>query len=148
MDQMISELYSFVPKAENENPEVSEATVGWHIQHCLLVIIKSVKSLSQSDPTAYRADFNWKRWLIFAIQRLPRGKGKAPDIVKPDIQCFADYEAMFDRTRIALDQLKQSGPRHFFKHPIFGNLNKKHTIAFMEIHTNHHLKIIKDIISS
>jgi len=33
-----------------------------------------------------------------------------------------------------------------FNHFIFGALNKNRTIRFLEIHTNHHLKIIKDIL--
>ena len=35
-----------------------------------------------------------------------------------------------------------------FKHPYFGVLNLKMTKRFLEIHTNHHLKIIKEILQS
>ena len=33
----------------------------------------------------------------------------------------------------------------YFKHPYFGDLNLKKTLWFLNLHTNHHLKIIKDI---
>jgi hypothetical protein len=35
---------------------------------------------------------------------------------------------------------------HFFEHPYFGKLKLKETIRFLEIHTQHHLDIIRDII--
>jgi hypothetical protein len=34
----------------------------------------------------------------------------------------------------------------FFIHPLFKQLNKKQTIKFLKLHTNHHFKIIKDIL--
>jgi hypothetical protein len=34
----------------------------------------------------------------------------------------------------------------FFKHPLFGNVNKKRALRFLMVHTQHHLKIIKTIL--
>ena len=34
----------------------------------------------------------------------------------------------------------------YFKHFIFGMLSKKQTLRFLEMHTKHHLKIVRDIL--
>lgn len=34
----------------------------------------------------------------------------------------------------------------FFTHTLFKQLNKKQTLKFLGLHTNHHLKIVKDIL--
>jgi hypothetical protein len=34
----------------------------------------------------------------------------------------------------------------FFKHPMFGNVNKKRVLPFLKAHKNHHLKIVKSIL--
>ena len=36
--------------------------------------------------------------------------------------------------------------RAYFIHHIFGSLNKEQTIRFLNIHTNHHLNIVEDIL--
>jgi hypothetical protein len=36
----------------------------------------------------------------------------------------------------------------YFHHPFFGHLKLNKTIKFLEIHTNHHLQIIHEIIHS
>ena len=51
-----------------------------------------------------------------------------------------------NKTRETIKGLETVSKDHFFPHPYFGNLKKKETIRFLEIHTNHHLKIIRDII--
>ena len=51
-------------------------------------------------------------------------------------------------TRKLILELKSVSNDHYFEHPYLGKLKKKDTIRFLEIHTNHHLKIIDDILKS
>jgi len=50
-----------------------------------------------------------------------------------------------EKAKIKLEELRELNPQQFFNHPGFGNLRLKKTIQFLEIHTQHHLKIIEDI---
>ena len=53
------------------------------------------------------------------------------------------------RFKLALSHTRMIKKAHhnaYFRHLIFGYLNKKRTIRFLQIHTAHHLKIIKDIL--
>jgi hypothetical protein len=84
-----------------------------------------------------------------ATKKIPRGKAKAPKVVVPkEGVTIANLEQHLAKARDAIKALEFVSKNHFFKHPYFGNLKKKQTILFLEIHTQHHLKIILDIVSN
>jgi len=148
LEAPLSELYSYIEHAEKINQNVSSVNVGWHIEHSLLVIIKIIQSVSKSDPNKYKWEFklNWN--LAVILNRFPRGKGKAPEVVKPKQIGIIDYDGLFAEAKQALVILKNVDKDQFFLHPYFGNLNKKNTFIMLDIHTKHHLKIIREIINS
>ncbi len=147
LEQSLSELYTYVPNAEKMYQPVSSANVGWHIEHILLVILNISKSVVKSDPKNYKWKFNFARLLVFPLNRFPRGKGKAPDVVNPQQTEKTDFDALFAKTRQAIEDLKKTEPNQYFNHSILGILNKKNTFKILAIHTRHHILIIKDILS-
>lgn len=147
IEKALSELYSYVEQQDQLNQNISTVNVGWHIEHSSLVIIKIIETVIQSDPSRYKWTFNAKRSLFFFLNKFPRGKAKAPEIVKPKQVVQTDFESLLHQTRNALIALQAAEPNQFFLHPIFGNLNKKDTFRMLAIHTSHHLHIIKDILS-
>jgi hypothetical protein len=48
--------------------------------------------------------------------------------------------------RASIEALSKADKNQYFTHPIFGDLNTGQTFKFLGVHTNHHLKIIKDIL--
>jgi hypothetical protein len=143
----VAALHTYIPDAEKLNPAVSTVSTGWHIAHSLLVIIKITEALAHSDPAEYTWKFNLPRVLAFTLNRFPRGRGKAPSSVKPDFSQTPDFEALFAQALQAIETLKCLHPDQFFIHPVFGALNKKNTFIMLDIHTRHHLGIIRDIVS-
>ena len=148
LEAPLSELYSYIEHAEKINQNVSSVNVGWHIEHSLLVIIKIMHSVSKSDPNNYKWKLKFYWTLAVILNRFPRGKGKAPEVVKPKQIDKTDYDALFAEAKQALTRLKNVDKNQFFLHPAFGNLNKKNTFIMLDIHTKHHLKIIREIINS
>ncbi len=147
LQQLVLELESFVPYAEKINPSVSEANVGWHIDHSLLVINQIVKAMDMSDPEAYQYHFNFKRWIAFTLKKFPRGVAKAPKQVRPVEVFDADkISETIKHTNNSLAVFTTLQPNQFFVHPFFGKLNQKAALKMLTIHTAHHLAIIKDII--
>ena len=146
-ERPVAELYTCIPDSEKLNPAVSTVNTGWHIAHSLLVIIKITEALAHSDPAEYTWKFNLPRVLAFTLNRFPRGRGKAPNSVKPELSRSTDFEALFTQARDAIEKLKNMHPDQHFVHPAFGTLNKKNTFIMLDIHTRHHLGIIKDIVS-
>jgi Protein of unknown function (DUF1569) len=142
----IKELEQYVANAETTNISISTGSVGWHVEHSFLVIIKIISAVINSDATQFNQRFNFVRSIIFFTKKMPRGKAKAPKGVQAQGATIIELQQMLIKTIEKIAALENATTKQYFQHPYFGNLNKKQTIRFLEIHTNHHLKIIKDIL--
>jgi hypothetical protein len=143
----ITELESFIPKMDLFNTKVSKASVGWHIEHSLKVINVICSDLRNSNPAEFTSSFNWQKTYVMTFKSFPRGIGKAPRVTRPVKESnIENIQDQLSKARYLIDQLKDLNENAYFPHPVFGNLNLKPAIKFLGIHTNHHLKIIKDIL--
>jgi hypothetical protein len=147
IDAIMPELANYIADYNQSNKAISEASVGWHIEHSLLVIKQITATVAQSEPKLYKSKFNVKRFVVFLTKTIPRGKAKAPKVVIPSDNITADsLQESLKNTYQAIAYLKDCQENQYFMHPFFGQLNKKQTIKFLAIHTEHHLKIIRDIL--
>jgi hypothetical protein len=146
IEQLVSELEVYIPRQELLFPEVSSSSIGWHIEHSLLTINLVTDTVKRSDPQDYKWSFNFWRTIIMMTKKIPRGRAKSPKIVRPtadfNVNSLIDH---INKTRQQIRILETCVPNNYFVHPYFNKLDLKSTIKFLEIHTNHHLKIIKDI---
>jgi len=149
LPHILSELEEKLSYSDLINPIISATSVGWHIDHSLMVINQIIKAVNLSEPKEYEWKFNSKRLIVFTLNKIPRGKAKAPKAVIPVDEFDTDsVREKFIMARENIELLKELHPNKFFMHPFFGKLNVKHTFKMIQLHTNHHLHIIKDIISS
>ena len=132
---------------DKEDLNVSKANIGWHIDHSLKVINSVSEVLKNSDPYQYKKKFNLLRIFIFILGYFPRGKAKSPKkVLPPEIILREDIEKQIAVAVSNLKGIDAIEENQYFKHPVFSQLNKKQTIRFLKLHTNHHLKIVKDIL--
>lgn len=146
---LLNQLESKAASFETINPSISTAAVGWHIEHILLTIDGITLAVSKANATDYKWTFNFIRTVVMTTKKIPRGKAKAPQVVKPtgDINKESlTYHLIKTREKIA--QLNTFPKGNFFEHPFFGKLKLNQTVRFLEIHTNHHLAIINDILKN
>jgi hypothetical protein len=147
LNNLIDELEQHILFLDKTNTTVSKASVGWHIEHSLKVLTQIIDAVEKSDPEKYKWCFNLKSTLVLSFNKIPRGKGKAPKTVIPEVNITGDtLKHHVEKTRFMINKIENLHPNHYFKHPYFGDMNLKPTKKFLGIHTNHHLKIIKDII--
>jgi hypothetical protein len=147
LDAILPELANYIADYNQFNHAISEASVGWHIEHSLLVIKQVTATVAQSEPKLYKSKFNLSRFFVFLLKTIPRGKAKAPKVVIPvDEITIETLQESLKNTYQAIAYLKDCQENQYFMHPFFGQLNKKQTIKFLEIHTEHHLKIVRDIL--
>ncbi len=146
---LLTELQARIPAHEKLVATVSAANVGWHIQHTSLVMVRIIDAVKQSDPATYKWKFNWKRSYVYLTNKIPRGKIKAPKAVQPQVE--NDVQAMqsgIDKAKARVNELSLLQSHHYFTHPFLGSMNLKRTIKFLELHTQHHLKIINEILAA
>ena len=67
-------------------------------------------------------------------------------MVTPKIYDEKTLVEHLELTKSKIQELEIIDSKKYFNHPVFGHLKLSKTIKFFEIHTNHHLKIINDIL--
>ncbi len=144
---LINQLESKIDDFETVNLNISKSTIGWQIDHSLRVINGVISMLKKSNPEDYKWKFNFPRTIVFFVNRIPRGKAKAPKTVQSKGNIDKnDLINQIETAKILILDLDKLHKKSNFKHPYFDVLNLKQTIKFLNIHTNHHLKIINDIL--
>ena len=103
MNQLLADLSKKIPLADHQNTAISTSNVGWHIEHSLLVINGIIIQLQQTDPASYKWQFKWAKIMVFWMNKIPRGKGKAPKIVQP--QSNANQEILEQQLQKATNLL-------------------------------------------
>lgn len=147
LDDKLAEVESHIEQRDQLNPKVSQVDVAWHVDHILKVNNSVFEALADSDPSLYDQDFNFLRFLVLTTGNIPRGAGQAPESVRPPEEILTeDIYAQMDTVRANLVKLEELDADSYMDHPVFGILDKKQVKRFMKVHTEHHLKIIRDIL--
>ncbi|APX99146.1 DUF1569 domain-containing protein [Lacinutrix venerupis] len=143
----LDKLNSNINNHTISNPQVSKSSIGWHIDHSLKVINNVIIALHKSNPELYKKNFSFLGKVFFMLGFFPRGKAKAPKQVKPpEIILKEDIISQMQLAKTNVETISKLHKNAFFKHPFFGDINSKRIYRFLELHTNHHLKIIDDIL--
>ncbi len=146
LNSQLDQLAKNISQHNLTSPDVSKSNIGWHIEHILLTINTIIEAVKESNPANYKWSFNLLRTLIFATKTIPRGRAKSPKVVTPKIYDEKTLVEHLELTKSKIQELENIDADKYFNHPYFGHLKLNKTIKFFEIHTNHHLKIINDIL--
>lgn len=147
LTQLVHEMEDYVSKYESVNVKFSTASVGWHIEHSMMTINKIIYALENSDSTKYQWSFKLSRYIIFTLGKIPRGKAKAPSVVLPSETILLDkLNSHITEAKTQASKIDSLPVNSYFKHPYFGDLKLKQAIRMLEIHTKHHLSIVRDIL--
>ena len=147
INNLLDNLEAQVANYSILNQAVSKGNVGWHIVHSCLVINSVCAAVIKSDASKFIKKFSFKAFLVLLLNSFPRGKAKAPSFTMPSEELNpASIIKSIQAARASLEALAKAGKNQYFTHPIFGDLNTGQTFKFLGVHTNHHLKIIKDIL--
>lgn len=140
-------IETLIPLMDKENPKVSKSTVGWQLDHALKVFNAVSTWTENSNSKDYKPRFNFWRSILFPLGYFPRGNVQAPKFVlPPEIILPEDLHPQIQIAKTHIESLTKLPKQAYYEHFIFGKLSKNQTFRFLEMHTNHHLKIVRDIL--
>jgi hypothetical protein len=147
LENRLKILESYIPHSKSVDLNISKADVAWHLDHSLKVINAVAQSMGTSDPTLFRNNFTLIGKICLKIGFFPRGKAKAPKYVKPpEVILDSAIVSQLAEARQHIKGINNLDENAYFRHPLFGHINKKRVFRFMDTHTKHHLKIVKSIL--
>ncbi len=148
LSPLIEMVENYIPQRDSIDPEVSKVDVAWQLDHILKTINRISEALEKSNPEKYSSSTNAMRIITLTAGYIPRGRAQSPEIVRPpETILTSDIQKQIKEAQANIEKLKKLDDNSYFNHFVFGDLNKSQTIRFLEVHTKHHLKIVKDILN-
>jgi len=142
-----AEIESKLDARDVLNQDVSQVPVAWHLDHCLKTINTIYQALKNSDPEKFEGSFDATRTLSLTMNYIPRGRAQSPTSVRPpEVIDTEDIILQLQEARVNIKMAFDLDENAHFEHPVFGTISRGNTLRFLEVHTEHHLKIIRDIL--
>lgn len=149
MENRLKQIEGLIIHRDALRPEVSAVDVAWHLDHVLKVIINITTTLERSDPATFDSNVNLARTVMFAYGDFPRGVAKAPEsVTPPPVIAEAAIIEQLKLARSMVSKLHTFPKGANMTHDTFGQLDRDHTARLLEVHTDHHLRIIEDILAT
>lgn len=146
LKETLDELREAIEYADLRDTRMSLWTVGMHIHHCCLVMSGVCNSALQSEAPMPKSRFSFWKFIVFRFRRIPRWRVQAPAAVQPgESLAKRELEAMLDESIKLIRTLRDDESERWFKHFIFGVLERDEIFHFFAIHNEHHLRIIYGI---
>lgn len=140
------------------NPEISDWSVGTHLEHVLRAdrgivgwLTATAAGTEHPADDGARGSPSWRGWLVLWTGYIPRGAGRAPGPTVPEgmgreavARGLREVLANARELSGELDALARSDAR--LEHPVLGSMCPLQWLRFGRIHHDHHRKIVRDIL--
>ncbi len=145
----VEKLDKLILEEDVTNTEVSKWSTYKQIEHILLANTGICEFIENGKKPSEEKSRTFFSYLPFTFGFIPRGRAEAPSYVVPAGITQDEIKLLLVKYKDQLSRIKVLSNLNsndvVGNHPYFGGLNRLEWIRFMEIHTNHHLKIIEDI---
>ena len=130
---------------------VSQWTVAQQLDHAVRVCASILGRIDQPGEIIEKK-FHWIGRVILISGYIPRGKGKSPKAFLPVLCSREELRHSVAETRVLVDRVvaghASESKDRIVRHPLFGGLTAKEAFAFANVHTRHHLSIVRDILAA
>lgn len=152
LDAQLDEIARLAERRETELSLVREKVSAWspahHLDHALKVS-KAVLGAVLEPKEPLKAGINMAGRFVLLLGRFPRGRGKSPKALRGegvDSRLILESLETVRALRASLSPSLLADPTAIVKHPYFGGFHAAQALRFLTIHTQHHLRIISDIL--
>lgn len=146
----LDEFHVFSDLAQQREERISAWSIGEHLDH-MMKVDRSIFERLESPLDKPLPPLSTVGHVVLWTGWIPRGKGKAPDFVRPEVLPAERLRAAIVETREVLARAAGSperlaDPRRIAKHHIFGGMSAAQWLRFSVVHHHHHVKIIRDVL--
>lgn len=134
----------FIQKINTER--WSKAEVYAHIISANRMTVKAMVKAANGEANENNDSLSWAARIIFLLNKIPKGR-KVPAVVEARTPKFISKQDAYEAIKnlnIELDEVyanRQNWSKtQKYNHPALGPLNNAEWLAFMKVHTLHHLK--------
>lgn len=149
INKQLDEVEALLGLPDEDNPAVSAWSVYQQLEHILLVKAGIATMIERNQAPSHAKQRSMLAPIILLLGYIPRGKAKSPAEVSPEGMSQKQMKDLLDQTRVRyrkMDEMRgRFGAGVVGNHPYFGGLSAQQWLRFVEVHTRHHLKIIRDI---
>jgi hypothetical protein len=128
--------------------KISNWSPAEHLDHTLKVALSIVNRLTKPEPVEGSISFLGR--VVLFVNRIPRGRGKSPAKLHGSRETPLVLETALAKLETRLAALAaadiDAARTPAVPHPRFGGLTPQEALRFMAIHTDHHLKIVDEIL--
>lgn len=145
----LERLEALLPRAACKTDTVSAWSVGQHAEHVLSATSILAVLLSRNRKSDGKTDQSPIKHLLITHGSMPRGIAHAPEgtLPAPD-PTTEDLAKMILTCSNRVGRLVRTDADAVVPHPYLGELYRDEALMFMDIHLNHHLSIIADIVKA
>ncbi len=155
LTQQLDEIGSFIASGDERICKVHQNISNWsaaeQLDHTLKVDGSILhRLLEDPEPEAQPKPINLLGRVILTLGWIPRGKAPSPKALRGEPAKCTALSAAAAAVRSQLDNLTQERLNRsalLVPHPRFRGLNTMEALRFAGIHTEHHLKIVREILA-
>ncbi len=141
--------------AQRTVPAISGWSVAEHVEHLARahnpLFVKLAELAETDDPALAHGRMTLVGLWVLWTGRIPRGRGKAPERTRPTAGSLHQVRSLVAESsesfeRLAARRSELEAVRARIDHPYFGRLLPRHWLRFVELHHDHHLAIVREIL--
>lgn len=146
----LDRLESLIARGDEKNELVSNWSIYQQVEHILIATNNVAKMILAGEEPKEVKKRTLLGYIVLTFGVIPRGKAQAPKMSIPKGVLQSELLDLFKESKKGIEEVEKLGKKIdsclvVGNHPYFGGLNTKEWLRFIEVHTNHHLKIIDDI---
>jgi len=148
IDGQFRSLLTLKSRFDKRRDEVSGWSVGQHAEHLAMALSAMVVSLVTDRQYEGDTPLSDHKDSVLETGGIPRGAVQAFETAIPGDDDADRIAGALNKALSRLQRVKNLPPAARVRHPMLGMLDRDESLRFIEVHNDHHRRIIDEILRS